>query len=770
VAKSETGPGRGPGPAGEEAGKRLYESEQTLREVQRLACIGSWRRTLPDGNIWWSDELYRIFGVDPAGEPLSLELLFSRIHTDDRERFKAQVAAHEPHRGDYRIVLPGGAAKHIHEEVSLERDEHGTPVRFYGTAQDVTERMEAMEALRKSERLLQAVFDAEPECVKLLDESANLILMNRAGLDMLEADSLDQIKGQCVCPLVTSEYRQPFLELTKRIFRGESGTLLFEMVGMKGRRLWLETHAVPLRNGRGETTAMLCVTRDVTEAKRTEEALRSSEARFRTIIESATVGILVADIASAAFRYANPEICHLLGYSEEELLALTVTDIVAQEDRAESAAEFRAYADGKQRISEKTLQRKDGSPLRMSINSVPIELDGRPCLVGFFSDITEKRLLEAERLKAQKLESIGTLAGGIAHDFNNLLQGVFGFISMARLTIDERDRSLAMLEQAEKALHQSVGLTSQLLTFSKGGKPAMEVVDLRQTIENAAKLALSGSTVTYDLSLSDDLRAVEADAGQIGQVIQNIVLNAKQSMPLGGRIEISARNVPVSRAAGLPSPPADGLVEISVQDQGMGIPPEHLQRVFDPYFTTKERGSGLGLAASYSIIKNHDGAIDVRSELGKGSTFTIWLPASLAARERPAVAAEQPAAWKGRVLVMDDEEMIRTVAGELLRALGHEAVFAADGVAAIERYAAAKASGKPFDVVILDLTVRGGMGGAEAVRLLLEIDPAAKVVVSSGYSDSEAVANFREHGFRAFLNKPYNLEALSKALDDARAQ
>ena len=606
----------------EEAGRRLHECERTLREVQQLARIGSWRCTLPDRSLWWSDELYRIFDIDPTGEPLTTEIVFSRIHPEDRGDLRGPGRL--PRAAPLRLPdhAAGRAVRHIHEEVSVERDGQGTPVCMYGTAQDLTAHAGALEALRKSERMLQAIFDAEPECVKLLDADANLVLMNRAGLEMLQVDSLDQVKGKCVCPLVTSEYRQPFLDLTKRVFRGESGILLFEMVGVRGRRLWLETHAVPLRNERGETAALLGITRDVTESRRIEAALRSSEARFRSIIESATVGILVIDAENRKFQYANPEICRLLGYTREEILALEFTDLPAREELPDSIAGFQAHANGELHATERTFRRKDGSTLRMSISSVPMELDGRPCLIGFFSDITEKQLLEAERLKAQKLESIGTLAGGIAHDFNNLLQGVFGFISLAKLSLDQRVPSSALLEQAEKALHQSVSLTSQLLTFSKGGKPVRKPIDLRPTIENAVKFALSGSRVGCELSLSDDLWTVEADEGQIGQVVQNIVLNAEQAMPRGGCVTISARNAPASRATGLPRPAPDGVVEISVRDQGLGIPPEHLQRVFDPYFTTKEGGSGLGLATSYSIVRNHDGAISVRSEPGKGSTFT----------------------------------------------------------------------------------------------------------------------------------------------------
>jgi PAS domain S-box-containing protein len=778
------------------------------------------------------------------------------------------------------------------------KDVHGNELGLIGVISDISERKRAEDALRKSEKMLHTIIDAEPECVKLLDENSCLIMMNRAGLDMLEADSLEQVKGQCVCPMITSDYRQEFMDLNKRVFQGESGSLLFEMVGMKGRHLWLETHAAPLRNEKDEIIALLGITRDVTERKRAEEelrekenryrtlfeaandgifiqgstgfmdcnrrgaemyglpkekligrqpaefaperqpdgrlsaevaaektraalngvpqiftwqplradgslfdveitlsrldlggevllqaivrditerkraeaALRQSENRFRSIIENSSVGILVADVESRKSRYANPEICRMLGYSEEEILALRATDLTIPEEQPMSVAGFRAHADGKLNVTERTLRRKDGSTIRMSINSVRMEFDGLPCLVGFFTDITQKQLLEEERLKAQKLESLGTLAGGIAHDFNNLLQGIFGYISMAKLTIDQREKSLAMLEQAEKALHQSVNLTSQLLTFSKGGKPVKKVVDLRQVIENSVKFALSGSRVSYDLSFRDDRCMVEADEGQIGQVVQNIVMNAEQSMPLGGRIEIAVRNVPHARAAGLYLTAVDGLVEIMVRDRGMGIPPEHLPRIFDPYFTTKEKGSGLGLATSYSIVRNHDGMIDVSSELGKGSTFMIYLPAACTAQEQAVASVAGYATGRTcRVLVMDDEPIVRVVAGELLRELGHDAEFAEHGDSAIEKYRRAMAENRPFDVVILDLTIRGGMGGLDTLRKLKEMDPGVKAVVSSGYSDDEVVATYQQHGFRSFLKKPYDMRELCRILDDVMA-
>jgi CheY-like chemotaxis protein len=334
---------------------------------------------------------------------------------------------------------------------------------------------------------------------------------------------------------------------------------------------------------------------------------------------------------------------------------------------------------------------------------------------------------------------------------------------MARITFDQKEKSFAMLEQAEKALHQSVNLTSQLLTFSKGGKPVKTVLDLRPVIGNSVAFALSGSRITSEIVSDDDLRPVEADAGQIGQVIHNIVLNADQAMPLGGMIRVSVRNMPAASVA--PQIDLQGdVVEIAIQDQGAGIPPEHLPRIFDPYFTTKEKGSGLGLATSYFIIKNHGGLVRVQTGAGKGTTFFIYLPASDAKKETRESPLLSPVSRKGRILVMDDEEMIREIANELLTALGHEVTLCGTGESALDAYRAALTADRPFDLVILDLTIRGGIGGLETLRRLREIEPGVKAVVSSGYSDDGVLSNYHEQGFKAFLKKPYHIQELQDIL------
>jgi PAS domain S-box-containing protein len=388
-------------------------------------------------------------------------------------------------------------------------------------------------------------------------------------------------------------------------------------------------------------------------------------------------------------------------------------------------------------------------------------------IVCVAKDITKIKELEEELQKLRKLESVGVLAGGIAHDFNNLLQGVFGFISMAGISIDDRGKALAALEKAEKALETAVGLTGQLLTFSMGGKPVMKRIALPSVIGNSVNFAMSGTNSDSRITVAKELWQVEADPGQIGQVIQNVVINAREAMPGGGNVEISAGNVDLPAGDHPLLPEGGKFVRIAVGDSGTGISEKHLPRIFEPYYTTKPKGSGLGLATSFSIVRNHGGMIDVKSEAGKGSTFFIYLPAREAGEAPPGESRAGAAAQsrKGRILVMDDEEQVRDVAMGLIDALGHNVECAENGEVAIEKFRQARNSGTPFDIVILDLTIRGGMGGEEAIGKLREIDPDVTAIVSTGYSDNPVVSEYRTYGFATYLNKPYTIHSLKESLD-----
>jgi PAS domain S-box-containing protein len=497
------------------------------------------------------------------------------------------------------------------------------------------------------------------------------------------------------------------------------------------------------------------------------EALQESEERYRAIVETSADWIWAIDL-KGDHTFTNSRVRDILGIEPEELLQRRLPDLIHPDDVARAQDLLRACAGTSSGWQGVVLRwrHRDGS-YRWLESSAVVATDASGAAIGIRGtdrDITERRLLEAELIKTQKLEAIGTLAGGIAHDFNNLLQGLFGYLSLAKLSLDQPDVAADLLGQAEKALGLSVNLTTQLLTFAKGGRPVKRRLALATVLEDPVRFALSGSRSDYRLAVDPDLWHVDADEGQIGQVIQNLVLNASESMPQGGTVEIAARNERVPAGANPLVPQGGTFVRIDVRDAGTGIAGEHLARIFDPYFTTKQKGSGLGLATSYSIVRNHDGFIDVASRIGEGSVFSVYLPASA---DRALPAAPPPAGaggGQGSVLVMDDDALVRNVAVKMLESLGHAVATAANGEEAIARYRQSLAEGRPFDVVVLDLTVKGGMGGEEALALLRELDPGVKAVVSSGYAADSVVADYRAHGFTACLSKPYRLEALRECL------
>jgi len=384
-------------------------------------------------------------------------------------------------------------------------------------------------------------------------------------------------------------------------------------------------------------------------------------------------------------------------------------------------------------------------------------------MFGCYIDITERKRMEEEISKTEKLESLGILAGGLAHDFNNVLTTILGNVSMAKYQVPPESDILELLNEAETASKRAQSLTNQLLTFAKGGAPVKETASLENIIRESARFVMSGSKSVCEFAIAEDLWSVEVDVGQISQVINNIVINANQAMPEGGVIEIKAENLIIDERNEWQLKPGR-YVRMSFKDEGVGIAKKHLAKIFDPYFTTKQAGSGLGLATTYSIIHRHEGIITVESQVEIGTTFHIRLPASEKALLEKKEA--ELLTGKGRILVMDDEASLRTMVGRVLDKLGYTTEFAKDGVEAIQMVKEAKGAKKSYDVVILDLTIPGGMGGKEAMNKLLEIDPEIKAIVSSGYSNDPVMANFQEYGFKGRLGKPFEFELLSKVLHE----
>jgi PAS domain S-box-containing protein len=378
-------------------------------------------------------------------------------------------------------------------------------------------------------------------------------------------------------------------------------------------------------------------------------------------------------------------------------------------------------------------------------------------------DITERKWLEDELLKAQKLDSLGVFAGGIAHDFNNILTTILGNVSMAKLGLLPEDVMFGLLKEAELASVRAQTLTKQLLTFAKGGAPVKEIASISEILELSPSFVLRGSKSKCDISVETDLWSAEVDVGQISQVINNLVINANQAMPEGGIIRVTAENLKFDQQLALPLGPGRHI-KIAVHDQGGGIEKEHLANIFDPYFTTKKEGSGLGLASTYSIIMKHAGHITVESLVGAGSTFCVYLPASV--KKHIDRLATSLIKGQGKILVMDDEVSLRKMMGVMLGILGYSVEFAKDGNEAMQMVRQAKESGAPFDAAILDLTIPGGLGGKDAIKPLLEIDPSLKAIVFSGYSDDPVLANFAQYGFKGMLVKPFKSQALGKVLHD----
>jgi len=513
--------------------------------------------------------------------------------------------------------------------------------------------------------------------------------------------------------------------------------------------------------------------------KQAEAELAAEREQLAVTLRSIGDGVITTD-TDGNITMLNRVAEDMTGWDEEEATGKPITEVlklIDEKDRKPVDSFITEVIKTRhiEQLPEHTLLiDKEGNERNIADSIAPLR-DEKSQVIGavvIFRDVSEQRQMEEELLRSRKLESVGTLAGGIAHDFNNILAGILGNISLAKVSLSNPEKTKELLENAEKASQRAASLTNQLLTFSKGGAPVKQSASVDDIIRESVPFTLHGSNVRYRLEIDDDLWPVEVDPGQIDQVIQNLVLNADQAMPAGGTVTVEAENVEISDENSPTGLPPGRYVKIAVKDRGMGIPEEHLDQIFDPYFTTKEMGQGLGLATCYSIVQKHGGVITANSKDGLGTTMSIYLPIPVkqSATSQPPRPKRMPVNGSGRILIMDDERMVREIATAMLSQLGYSVETAVDGEQAIEMYVEAKENGKPYAAVIMDLTIPGGMGGEEAVGTLLKYDPHAKSIVSSGYSTDPVMANYREYGFVAKAAKPYSLEVLSNVLGKVIAE
>jgi PAS domain S-box-containing protein len=594
-------------------------------------------------NIYTSPQIEPLLGYTTAEWANDRELFVKTLHPEDRDRVLAEHAwTHatcEPLRTEYRLIARDGRVVWLQDEAVVVRDDEGTPLFLQGYLLDITERKAAEQALAERENLLQTIIETEPECVKLIGTDGTLQEMNRAGLEMIEADSLEQVAGRDVAELIAPEHRTAFRALTQKALAGGSGHLEFELIGLKGARRWMETHAVPLRAPSGEVRAALSVTRDV----------------------------------------------------------------------------------------------------------------------------TRRRQLEEQLTQAQKLEAVGRLAGGIAHDFNNLLTGILGYSDLLRAALPEDDPRRADADEVKKAAERAASLTQQLLAFSRRQVLQLRVVDLNRIVEEMDRMLrpLIGEDVELVMACAPHLGRVAADPGQIEQVIANLVVNARDAMPAGGRLVIETANVYVDEelAAGHPAEIRPGPhVVLSMTDTGVGMDTETQARAFEPFFTTKDvgKGTGLGLATVYGIVKQSGAAIWVYSEPGEGSSFRIYFPR---VDDEVELSVEPPVSSASEngtetVLVVEDERLVRDLIAEELSRRGYSVLTALNGADAL---ALAETHDGGIDVVVTDV-IMPEMGGLELTQRLTALRPGIRVVYMSGYSE-RAVTD--DVGPWPLLQKPFSTGSLA---------
>ncbi|MFT4729223.1 MAG: two-component system cell cycle sensor histidine kinase/response regulator CckA [Granulosicoccus sp.] len=509
----------------------------------------------------------------------------------------------------------------------------------------------------------------------------------------------------------------------------------------------------------------------IAEFKKNELALQESEAKYRSLFEQAGDGILIGEINNegvAVIIDVNSASLLAHGYSREEIIGQPITTLDSNTNPETANIRVKTLQIAGKLKFEVANTTKNGTSIVLAVTASMVTIADKQLILYMEHDITDRKAVEEQQQRAAKLESVGILAGGIAHDFNNILMGLFGYMELAEMYLSQDHVTTAkgMLTKAGKESIRAKALTQQLLTFAKGGAPISKPTHIEQLIRNSTNFCLGGSNAQPTFDIADGLWAVEIDTGQIDQVVTNLVINADQAMIPGGSIHISASNIVVGKQSDLPLPTGD-YIRIDIADQGTGILKEHQNKIFDPYFTTKQAGSGLGLAGSYSIIKNHDGYINFETEIGVGTTFHIYLPASQeVVKDIEQAAVTEPTSARGKILVMDDQESMRDLIRRMLSHSGYEVSLSKDGAEALKKHAEAKASGRPFAAVILDLTIPGGMGGRETMETLLPIDPGVIGIVSSGYTTDPTMAKFKQYGFRGVVRKPYHRRQLLSMLHD----
>jgi PAS domain S-box-containing protein len=623
----------------------------------------------------------------------------------------------------------------------------------------------------------RAILDNLPMMAWLKDCESRLEMVNEPFAKVCGL-SVDECIGKTDLDLFPEEMAKEFIADDHKMCATGQRKQVEEQISMPDGLKWHLTHKAPLFDEQGRVTGTVGITLDINDLKEAQQQLDERNRLFDTLLANLPVGVFMVEAPSGRALVANAKALELLG-----------RDVLPDTNKQNLTEVYESYRYGTGErypieempivrgmygevttVDDLQLVRPDGTAKLLAISGTPVlDTNGHPwASLVCVQDITESKEQANEKLKLQKLESLGVLAGGIAHDFNNILTGIIGNISLAKMFVDDTHKSYNPLLDAEKASLRATDLARQLLTFAKGGEPVKKVFSIQNLVNECVALVLHGSNVKSFVDIPNSIHAIEADEGQISQALHNIIINATQAMPGGGVLTLSAQIETLSVHNNMALSPGT-YVRLECSDEGCGISETDLRKIFDPYFTTKVSGTGLGLASTHSIITKHGGHISVSSSVGKGTTFTIYLPSigeTFPEYQAETVAQTQGAHNGGSILVMDDEEMILGITSAMLEEIGFDAKTCKDGSDAIRCYKEAKASDAPFIAVILDLTIPGGLGGKEAAKEILALDPSACLIVSSGYSNDPIMSDYRTYGFSGAIGKPYRISELAQVLRD----
>ena len=661
----------------------------------------------------------------------------------------------------------------------------------------------AQERLIESEKRYRGIVEDQNELIARFDPDLQVTFMNGTFLKTINMD-WEKVKGKKLDQLMRPDTVEIIKSYVSKLdVDSPISTLEIPMTGPTG-GMWVRTSIRPIHDNTGKISEYQTVGADITERKKAEEELekyrqqleglvqertlalmitneelekeieerrkqesllRESERRYRAVVEDQSE-LIARRTTDGTMTFANEAFYRFFGISPDTVMGTTYWPPEGEHDRTTALDSLKGLGpDQPVNSYDARMELSDGMVrwVNWTDRAIFDENGEMREVQSVGRDITEKMKLEQELLRAQKLESVGRIAGGIAHDFNNILTSIMGNIALVKLDPEVKGSTDQRLTDAENAVLRAKNLTQELLTFSEGGEPVKEVSSLEEMVRSSTEFTLSGAKVQSRMDFDKGLWMAEVDKGQFRQVINNIVLNAVEAMPFRGSLTIKGENVHLTTNQGLPLPPGD-YVRLVISDTGVGISPENMSRIFDPFFTTKTYGSGLGLSASLSIIRKHGGHIEVVSEEGNGTTVGIYLPALSHIIPPTTEITVEEHRNKGSILLMDDEVSILDVMQELIDHLGYSVECSEHGADAIARYRKAKERGKPFDLVIMDLTIPGGMGGKEAIAEIRRFDPQVKAIVSSGYSHDPVMADPMKYGFIGVLQKPYTLKELEKKI------